>query len=189
MTSPLPTNWPPALWAIARRAFAARAGVVAVDFRLCPPQSGEGEGRVHAARVARGVEVGRHALADAPGRARQMEYLAPLSGRFGQAFRYHLLYDPDQQNETGRFLAGLKSVEQLRQEANLAGILHNLAGEKTNLAPQKGNLAPTSQVPIREVLSEAKPHEHRAKPLSTPNFAPFSGEHISGKTPETARAP
>ena len=109
----------------------------------------------------------------------QMEYLAPLCGRFGQAFRYHLLYDPDQQNETGRFLAGLKSVEQLRREANLAGILHNLAGEKTNLAPQKGNLAPTSQVPIREVLSEAKPHEHRAKPLSTPNLAPFSGEHIS----------
>ena len=54
----------------------------------------------------------------------QMEYLAPLSGRFGQAFRYHLLYYPDQQNETGRFLAGLKSVEQLRREANLAGILH-----------------------------------------------------------------
>jgi DNA primase catalytic core len=102
----------------------------------------------------------------------QMEYLTPLCGRFGQAFHYKLLYDPDQQNETGRFLAGLKSVEQLRREANLAGILPNLAG-------QNGHLAPTSQVEKREVLSEVEPHEHRAKPLSTPNLAPFSGEHIS----------
>ena len=101
----------------------------------------------------------------------QMEYLAPLCGRFGQAFRYHLLYDPDQQDESGRFLAGLKSVEQLRHEANLAGVL-------PNLAPQNGHLAPTSQVPIREVLGEAKPHEHRAKPLSPSNLAPFSGAHI-----------
>ena len=101
----------------------------------------------------------------------QMEYLAPLCGRFGQAFHYKLLYDPEQQNETGRFLAGLKSVEQLRREANLAGILPNLAG-------QNGHLAPTSQVEKREVLGEAKPHENRAKPLSTPNLAPFSGEHI-----------
>jgi len=101
----------------------------------------------------------------------QMEYLTPLAGRFGQAFRYQLLYDPDQADESGRFLAGLKSVEQLRQEANLAGIL-------PNLAPRNGHLAPTSQVAKREVLSAPNQHEQRAELLSPQNLAPVSGAHI-----------
>ena len=101
----------------------------------------------------------------------QMEYLTPLSGRFGQAFRYRLLYDPEQADESGRFLAGLKSVEQLRHEANLAGIL-------PNLAPQNGHLAPTSQVGKREVLNAPKPHEQRRLTQPVPNLAPFCGEHI-----------
>ena len=109
----------------------------------------------------------------------QMEYLAPLSGRFGQAFRYQLLYDPEQADESGRFLAGLKSVEQLRREAQLIGPCGTrLAGVLPNLAPQNGHLAPTSQVGKREVQSAPKPHEQRTEPLSPPNLAPFSGEHI-----------
>lgn len=102
----------------------------------------------------------------------QMEYLAPLCGRFGQAFRYKLLYDPEQADGNGRFLPGLKSVEQLRKEANLAGIL-------PNLAPQNGHLAPTSQVQKREVQSAAKPQEHRAETSSPQNLAPFPAAHIS----------
>src|SRR5208282_903640 len=47
----------------------------------------------------------------------EMEYLAPLTGRFGQTYHYRLVDLPA--DEPGRFLAGLKSVEQLRKEANL----------------------------------------------------------------------
>jgi DNA primase len=54
-----------------------------------------------------------------------LEYVAPLSGRQGLTYRYRLLSrcGPD----AGRFLAGLKSVEQLRQEAHFAGLLSHSA--------------------------------------------------------------
>lgn len=117
-----------------------------------------------------------------------MEYLQPLSGRFGQTFQYRLVLADCQiasldqvladGHQPGRFLAGLKSVEQLRQEAQLAGILPNLAGQNGNLAPQNSNLAPTSQVEIREVLNGAQPHEHRAESASESNLAGFAGEHV-----------
>ena len=51
----------------------------------------------------------------------EMEYVVPLSGRFGQRYQYRLAYEPEQRRAERRFLAGLKSVEQLRKEANLAG--------------------------------------------------------------------
>jgi DNA primase catalytic core len=107
----------------------------------------------------------------------QMEYLAPLCGRFGQAFRYRLLYDAEQADESDRFLAGLKSVEQLRQEANLAGIL-------PNLAPRNDHLAPTSQVEKREVQPAAKPREHRAETRSPQNLAPVPAAHITPNAKE-----
>jgi DNA primase len=100
----------------------------------------------------------------------EMEYVVPLSGRFGQTYQYRLLYTPT--DEPGRFLAGLKSVEQLRQEANLAGVL-------TNLAPQKGHLAPTSHLPMCEVQNAVLPNKDRALVNPPANLAPFSGEHIS----------
>ena len=84
----------------------------------------------------------------------EMEYVVPLSGRFGQTYQYRLVYEPT--DEPGRFLSGLKSVEQLRKAANLAGVL-------THLAPQKGNLAPTSQVPIREVKNGRKPRQSNGR--------------------------
>jgi hypothetical protein len=104
----------------------------------------------------------------------EMEYVVPLSGRFGQTYQYRLVYEPT--DEPGRFLSGLKSVEQLRKAANLAGVFGHLA-------PQKGNLAPTSQVAIREVQN-AKPvngHKRFMKPAD--NLAPFLRGHI----PETQR--
>ena len=118
----------------------------------------------------------------------QMEYITPLSGRFGQTFRYQLvLADGHLASlaESGRFLPGLKTVEQLRREAALAGILPggpcgtHLAPQNGNLAGQNGHLAPTSQVAKREVLDEANPHEHRAKPLSGQNLAPVGGKPVS----------
>jgi DNA primase catalytic core len=104
----------------------------------------------------------------------EMEYVVPLSGRFGQRYQYRLVYEPEQHAEGGRFLAGLKSVEQLRKEANLAGVL-------TNLAPQNGHLAPTSQVPKREVQKRENPRQSNGLLTSTPNLAPFS----RGQIPKT----
>jgi hypothetical protein len=92
----------------------------------------------------------------------ELEYVVPVSGRFGQTYQYRLSCTPNQQ--PGRFLAGLKSVEQLRQEANLAGILLNLA--------------PTSQVPRREVQSVQSPCQHGRLEQSPANLTPISEEHI-----------
>jgi hypothetical protein len=50
----------------------------------------------------------------------QLEYVLPLCGRQGQPFRYRLLYD-GQGDDGQRFLAGLKSVDQLQKEAELLG--------------------------------------------------------------------
>jgi hypothetical protein len=105
----------------------------------------------------------------------EMEYLVPLSGRFGQTYQYRLLYTPT--DEPGRFLSGLKSVEQLRKEANLAGIL-------TDLAPRNGHLAPTSQGRKREVAKRANARQHEGLLTPAPNLAPFSG----GQIPETQHA-
>jgi hypothetical protein len=93
----------------------------------------------------------------------EMEYIVPLSGRFGQRYLYRLAYEPGQRE--GKFLAGLKSVEQLRQEANLAGIADNLA-------PANGHLAPTLQGERREVLSKENPRENKAEPVLPPTLAP-----------------
>ncbi len=104
----------------------------------------------------------------------EMEYVLPLSGRFGQTFQYRLLCGSNQ--EPGRFLAGLKSVEKLRVEANLAGGL-------PNLAPQKANLAPTSQVEKREVENGQSPNKngHFVKPMV--NLAPvLKGVHGRNRT-------
>jgi hypothetical protein len=103
-----------------------------------------------------------------------MEYVVPLSGRFGQRYQYRLTYEPEQHAENGRFLTGIKSVEQLRKEANLAGVLGNLA-------PQNGHLAPTSQVAKREVQKRGTPRQSNGLLTSPPNLAPFS----RGRMPKT----
>jgi len=99
----------------------------------------------------------------------EMEYLAPLTGRFGQTYLYRLVDLPA--DEPGRFLAGLKSVEQLRKEANLAGVL-------PNLAPQNSHLAPTSQVEKREVQNAVLARKHKGLATSPANFASVPGEHV-----------
>jgi DNA primase catalytic core len=99
----------------------------------------------------------------------EMEYVVPLSGRFGQTYQYRLLYAPT--DEPGRFLAGLKSVEQLRQESNLAGTF-------TNLAPQNSHLAPTSQVQKCEVKNGVPTNNDGVLINRPANLAPFPGKHI-----------
>ncbi len=108
----------------------------------------------------------------------EMEYVLPLSGRFGQTYQYRLLYTPT--DEPGRFLSGLKSVEQLRKEAQLVGQCGtHLAGVLTDLAPQNGHLAPTSQVRKREVAKRANARPHEGLLTPAPNLAAFSGEHVT----------
>jgi DNA primase len=102
----------------------------------------------------------------------EMEYLVPLSGRFGQTYQYRLVYEPT--DEPGRFLSGLKSVEQLRKAANLAGVL-------THLAPQNGHLAPTSQVPVREVKNGVSSNGNGRFMKPAGNLAPVLGGHIPEK--------
>jgi DNA primase catalytic core len=102
----------------------------------------------------------------------EMEYVVPLSGRFGQTYQYRLVYEPT--DEPGRFLSGLKSVEQLRKTANLAGVL-------THLAPQNGHLAPTSQVSIREVKNAGSSNGNGRFMKPAGNLAPVLGGHIPEK--------
>jgi DNA primase catalytic core len=102
----------------------------------------------------------------------EMEYVVPLSGRFGQTYQYRLVYEPT--DEPGRFLSGLKSVEQLRKTANLAGVL-------THLAPQNGHLAPTSQVSIREVKNGVSSNGNGRFMKPAGNLAPVLGGHIPEK--------
>jgi hypothetical protein len=100
-----------------------------------------------------------------------MEYALPLSGRNGMAYQYRLLYEPEQHEQGGKFLAGIKSVEQVRKEANLAGILTHPAGKN-------GHLAPTPQVAKRGVKNGATDCEQGALPLAPDNPAPFFGKHV-----------
>ena len=50
-----------------------------------------------------------------------LEYLVPVAGRNGRQYQYRLMWE-GQGKEGERFVLGLKSVEQLRKEANLLGL-------------------------------------------------------------------
>jgi len=99
----------------------------------------------------------------------QLEYVLPLSGRQGQPFRYRLLYDG--QGEDGeRFLAGIKSVEQLRREAGQIGLASGeatsrgkseLRGQKTPLRGEKTNFEGTSLTRSNEVKPPSQSVESR----------------------------
>ena len=56
-----------------------------------------------------------------------LEYLAAVSGRFGQQYQYRLLWD-GQGREGGSFLLGLKPMDDLRKQAESLGILASLEG-------------------------------------------------------------
>jgi DNA primase catalytic core len=49
----------------------------------------------------------------------ELEYIVPLGGRFGSVFTYRIINDSE---DSSRFVPGLKSAEQLRQEAEKLGL-------------------------------------------------------------------
>jgi hypothetical protein len=67
----------------------------------------------------------------------RLEYVQPLGGANGTAYRYRLVLAPSEMRAEGRYLPGLKSVEQLRKDAHLAGL-------SPHLAAQNGHPAATS---------------------------------------------
>ncbi|MGH7943322.1 MAG: CHC2 zinc finger domain-containing protein [Limisphaerales bacterium] len=97
----------------------------------------------------------------------EMEYLVPVSGRFGQTYHYRLLYEPEQRE--GKFLTGIKSVEQLRKEASLAGVLTHLA--------------PTPQMTKREVQNAKAVNGHKRLMKSAHNLTPV----LRGQIPAAHR--
>jgi len=108
----------------------------------------------------------------------RLEYITPLCGGYGSAFRYRLLVAPDVIRSGTRLMPGLKSVEQLRQEANLAGIggeSPNLAAPNGNLAGQNGHLAATSQAVFARLKTSVLSSENGTR---TGHLAGLRGEHI-----------
>jgi DNA primase catalytic core len=96
----------------------------------------------------------------------QLEYLAPVSGRNGLRFCYRLI-DSDALPGVRR-IAGLKDVETLRQEANLAGL-------NTHPAARNGHPAATSPRQNGEVKKGASPSENGSQ---RSHLAAVGGKHI-----------
>ncbi len=90
----------------------------------------------------------------------ELEYVAPLSGRQGLTYHYRLLSRPDP--EAGRFLAGLKSVEQLRIEASLAGLA---AGSAPASHPAKREVAAGLTIDDPKASQERPDTPHPCGPL------------------------
>ncbi len=108
----------------------------------------------------------------------RLEYVQPLCGGYGSAFRYRLLVSPEAIQEKSRALPGLRSVEEVRRAANLAGIggeTANLAGQKPNLAGQNGHLAGTSQPGFARLKTPVSPLENGR---ATDNLASVAREHV-----------
>jgi DNA primase len=105
-----------------------------------------------------------------------LEYLAPVCGQNGSAFRYRLLVSPEVLRQGGGFATGLRSVEELRKAANLAGLGDgHLAGPKADLAGRNGHLAATLPPRNGEALRGVFPSEN---PICRANLAAFAGAHI-----------
>ncbi|MEO6993552.1 MAG: CHC2 zinc finger domain-containing protein [Lacunisphaera sp.] len=90
----------------------------------------------------------------------RLEYLAPLCGANGSAFRYRLLVPPEVLRGGGGFVPGMRSVEELRKAVNLAGQTHHLAAPKPDLAGRNGHPAGTSPPQNGEVGNGVFPSEN-----------------------------
>ena len=108
----------------------------------------------------------------------QLEYVQPVCGMNGSAYRYRLAVAPDEILAGGRFVPGLKSVEQLQKAANLAGLNSHLAAKKAHLAGQNGHLAATSPVQNGGVENGASRLTAGRKMNLSRDLAAFAGEHI-----------
>ncbi len=105
-----------------------------------------------------------------------LEYLIPMGGRFGQSFCYRLLYDG---RDEGRFVPGLKDVEQIRREAMTAGIISG--SDLPNLVIKNG--ASSGKMPPRQTSSSdfdevLEDDFHRRNGNAKANLVTFSEMHI-----------
>jgi DNA primase len=106
------------------------------------------------------------------GELMRLEYVGAMSGRFGQQYCHRLLVDPDEVDLGGRFVPGLKSVEQLGKDAQAVGQpVPNLASVALNLASRNGHLATTSQGESCEVHLPAEADKHKVNGHHVPNLA------------------
>ncbi len=114
-----------------------------------------------------------------------LEYLAPLCGANGSAFRYRLAAAPEVLRGGGGFAPGIRSVEELRKAANLAGLGGDLAAQKPDPAARNGHPAATSPHRNGEVRNGDFTSEngHRRADLAAPN-----GAHIPVNGHEHGRA-
>jgi DNA primase catalytic core len=73
-----------------------------------------------------------------------LEYLAPLCGANGSAYHYRLAVSPETLRGGGGFVPGMRTVEELRKAAKLAGLGGDLAAPKPDPAARNGHPAATS---------------------------------------------
>jgi len=64
----------------------------------------------------------------------ELEYIVPLGGRFGSVFTYRLI---NYNEESSRFVPGLKPVEQLRREAETLGLGNGCGDPLTSCSPEQ----------------------------------------------------
>jgi DNA primase catalytic core len=109
------------------------------------------------------------------GELHALEYLAPLSGANGSAYRYRLGVPPEVLRGGGGFVPGMRSVEELRKAANLAGLNGHLAAQKPDLAGQNRHPAATPPLETGGVKTGAFTSE---TVLRRTDPAALNGAHI-----------
>jgi DNA primase len=153
--------------------------------RLAEQLAGYVEEKAHEGKWGK-VDFGRRELREALkwsdtrlrvhlGELLRLEYLAPLCGGSGSAFRYRLLVAPEMLRSGGSFVPGVRSVEELRKAANLAGLGGHLAAPKADLAGRNGHPAAASPQRNGEVMDAGftSQNSHSRGHLAAPN-----GVHI-----------
>jgi DNA primase catalytic core len=110
----------------------------------------------------------------------KMEYLVPVCGRQGALYSYRLVYQPEDETAGRRFVPGLKTTEQLRQQAEAIGLATGETSRaKSELRGLETNFEGTSRNGTHEVGSAAEADEYSngGTPLSTSRVN--GREHIS----------
>lgn len=113
----------------------------------------------------------------------EMQYLVPLCGRQGALYSYRLVYRPGDGGgfaaDGRRFAPGLKTIEQLRQDAAAIGLAiakTSRAGDE--LRGSKTNFEGTSLKPAHEVTPPGNPHEHSNGEPLPPTSRAVNGKRI-----------
>ena len=102
----------------------------------------------------------------------RLEYVQALSGSFGAAFRYRLLVSPETIRAGNRTVPGIRSVEEVRHAASLAGLPADLAGKNSHLAA-------TSQLASARLKPGLTGSRSASKTTNGGNLASHGGEHTA----------